>query len=394
MANQNMCNAAVPIAPLKIAALEGSCGLAQKVNRHILEFRNNGKAGRGCQGNPDSRDDAMDSFLLGVSCPRSETGEAKAAIQESVRGTDLFLLADVTCHSVAYPAWGHVNHLSPDGHFQNLKRVIGACVAAAYRINVMMPFLYEGRQHRRDQRESLDCAIALNELAAMGVSNIITFDAHDPRVENAVPLDGFDNFMPTYPFIRTLFCHGGHPLETDKSRLMAISPDEGSMGRAVYLANHLGVDMGMFYKRRDYSRAIDGRGPVVAHEFLGPPVKGKTALIIDDMIASGESMLDTARELKRREAAKVVICCTFGLFTKGLEKFDEFYHKGYIDCVATTNLNYRPQELLQREWYLEADMSRYVAAIIYAFNHNRPIGKTLGLADKTQRLVPNCRPGT
>ena len=282
--------------------------------------------------------------------------------------------------------------MSPDDHFQNLKRIIGASVATAHRVNVIMPFLYEGRQHKRSKRESLDCAMALQELIHMGVSNIITFDAHDPRVQNAIPLNGFDNFMPTYQFIKALFRHD-KDLKIDKEHLMVISPDEGAMNRAVYLANNLSVDMGMFYKRRDYSRVVDGRNPIVAHEFLGSSVEGKTVLIIDDMISSGESMLDTAKELKERKASKVIVCCTFGLFTNGLEKFDEFYEKGYIDYVITTNLNYRPKELLDRAWYLEADMSKYIAAIVNSFNHDVSIGKALSPTAKLQNLVQKYQAG-
>ena len=282
--------------------------------------------------------------------------------------------------------------MSPDDHFQDLKRVIGACVSTAHRVNVIMPFLYESRQHKRSKRESLDCAMGLEELAAMGVENIITFDAHDPRVQNAIPLIGFDNFMPTYQFVKSLFAHDSS-IQIDKEHLMIISPDEGAMNRAVYLANNLGVDMGMFYKRRDYSQIINGRNPIVAHEFLGASVEGKTVLIIDDMISSGESMLDTCKELKERKAGKVIVCCTFGLFTNGLEKFDEFYTQGYLDYVITTNLNYRTQELLNREWYLEADMSKYLAAIINSLNHDRSISASLSPTEKIQKLVQKHQNG-
>jgi ribose-phosphate pyrophosphokinase len=334
----------------------------------------------------------VDSYLLKCKCPRFGSGEAKGEIIESVRGCDLFTMVDVTNHSIPYTVCGHVNHMSPDDHFQDLKRIIGASVATAHRVNVIMPFLYEGRQHKRTKRESLDCAMALQELIRMGVDNIITFDAHDPRVQNAIPLNGFDNFMPTYQFVKALFTHDKN-LKIDKDHLMIISPDEGAMNRAVYLANNLSVDMGMFYKRRDYSRVINGRNPIVAHEFLGASVEGKTVLIIDDMIASGESMLDTAKELKDRKAERVVICTTFGLFTAGLEKFDEFYEKGYIDYVITTNLNYRPQELLDREWYIEADMSKYIAAIINSLNHDVSLGGALSPTEKIQKLVKKYQAG-
>ena len=387
MANNYVFNDILPIAPLKIAALESCRHLAQKVNDHIVEFRKNDTEELiRRQKDLNYRGYNVDSYLLKCTCPRFGSGEAKAEILESVRGVDLFVMVDVTNYSIPYAVCGYTNHMSPDDHYQDLKRIIGASAATAHRVNVIMPFLYEGRQHKRTKRESLDCAMALEELVRMGVSNIITFDAHDPRVQNAIPLSGFDNFMPTYQFIKALFAHD-RTLKIDKDHLMVISPDEGAMNRAVYLANNLSVDMGMFYKRRDYSRIIDGRNPIVAHEFLGSSVEGKTVLIIDDMIASGESMLDTARELKERKAKKVIICCTFGLFTNGLEKFDEFYHKGYIDYVITANLNYRPQALLEREWYLEADISKYLAAIVNSFNHDVSIEAALSSTEKIQKLV-------
>lgn len=387
MANNYVFNDSLPVAPLKIAALESIKPFAQKVNDHIVRFRRNDteelirrKADLHYRGYD------VDSYLLDCTCSRFGSGEAKAVINESVRGADIFIMVDVTNYSMTYKVSGNINHMSPDDHYQNLKRIIGATAATAHRVNVIMPFLYEGRQHKRTKRESLDCAMALQELVAMGVSNIITFDAHDPRVQNAIPLNGFDNFMPTYQFVKALFKHD-QSLIIDKDHLMIISPDEGAMSRAVYLANNMGVDMGMFYKRRDYSRVVNGRNPIVAHEFLGSSVEGKTVLIIDDMISSGESMLDTARELKERKADKVIVCCTFGLFTNGLEKFDQFYEKGYIDYVITTNLNYRPQELFNRPWYIEADMSKYLAAIINSFNHDVSIGRTLSPTEKIQKLI-------
>ena len=387
MAKNYVFNDSLPVAPLKIAALESIKPFAQKVNDHIVRFRRNDteelirrKADLHYRGYD------VDSYLLDCTCSRFGSGEAKAVINESVRGADIFIMVDVTNYSMTYKVSGNINHMSPDDHYQDLKRIIGATAATAHRVNVIMPFLYEGRQHKRTKRESLDCAMALQELVAMGVSNIITFDAHDPRVQNAIPLNGFDNFMPTYQFVKALFKHD-QSLIIDKDHLMIISPDEGAMSRAVYLANNMGVDMGMFYKRRDYSRVVNGRNPIVAHEFLGSSVEGKTVLIIDDMISSGESMLDTARELKERKADKVIVCCTFGLFTNGLEKFDQFYEKGYIDYVITTNLNYRPQELFNRPWYIEADMSKYLAAIINSFNHDVSIGRTLSPTEKIQKLI-------
>jgi ribose-phosphate pyrophosphokinase len=393
MANNYVFNDALPVAPLKIAALESSRDLARSVDHHIVQFRQNDTEELiRRKKDLNYRGYDVDSYLLDCSCPRFGTGEAKAVINESVRGADLYVMVDITNYSLSYSMYGYTNHMSPDDHYQDLKRIIGASVATAHRVNVIMPFLYEGRQHKRSKRESLDCAMALRELVSMGVSNIITFDAHDPRVQNAIPLHGFDNFMPTYQFVKTLFEHD-HSLRIDKDHLMIISPDEGAMNRAVYLANNLGVDMGMFYKRRDYSKVINGRNPIVAHEFLGSSVEGKTVLIIDDMISSGESMLDTARELKERKADKVIICCTFALFTSGLGKFDEFYHKGYIDYVITTNLNYRPRALLEREWYLEADISKYLAAVVNSLNHDVSIGAALSPTAKIQKLVQKYQAG-
>ena len=387
MSNQYVFNDRLPIAPLKIAALESCRPLAEMVNSHIVNFRrNDSEELKRRQQDLQYRGYDVDSYLLDCVCPRFGTGEAKGVINESVRGTDIFVMVDVTNYSLTYKISGYVNHMSPDDHYQDLKRIIGACASTAHRINVIMPFLYESRQHKRTNRESLDCAMALEELIHMGIHNIITFDAHDPRVQNAIPLSGLDNFMPTYQFVKAIFQHD-QSIRIDKDHLMVISPDEGAMNRAVYLANNLGVDMGMFYKRRDYSRVINGRNPIVAHEFLGSSVEGKTVLVIDDMISSGESMLDTARELKERKAGKVIVCCTFGLFTNGLDKFDEYYEKGYIDSVVTTNLNYRPQELLEKEWYVEADMSKYIAAIINSLNHDASIGNVISPTEKIQKLI-------
>ena len=305
---------------------------------------------------------------------------------DSVRGTDLYILTDVINHSLSYTVCGHTHYMSPDDHYQDLKRIISICVAHAHRVNVVMPFLYEGRQHRRTNRESLDCAFALEELVGMGVKNIITFDAHDPRITNAVPLHGLDNYMPTYQFFKAIFERDAD-ICIDKDHLMIISPDEGAMDRAVYFANNLGVDMGMFYKRRDYSQVVNGKNPIVAHEFLGSSVEGKTVIIIDDMISSGDSMLDTSRELKERGATKVIVCCTFGLFTSGLSRFDEFYEKGYIDYVVTTNLNYRDPGLLTKPWYIEADISSYAALIINTMNHDTGMSAALDPTQKIQKLI-------
>ncbi|MEY8337342.1 ribose-phosphate pyrophosphokinase [Lachnospiraceae bacterium 62-35] len=391
MSNNFVFEDSLPVAPLKIAALKSCRPLAEKVNGHIVNFRKHDveELSRKRKKSLHYRGYEAESYLLDLECPRFGSGEAKGIINESVRGTDIFIMVDVTNYSLKYQLNGMTNHSSPDDHFQDLKRIIAASAATAHRVNVIMPFLYEGRQHKRSKRESLDCATALAELANMGVKNIITFDAHDPRVQNAIPLCGFDNFNPTYQFIKTLFQH-----EPSLKIHMVISPDEGAMHRAVYLANNLSVDMGMFYKRRDYSQIVDGRNPIVAHEFLGTSVKDKTVLIIDDMISSGESILDTAKALKDREADKIIICCTFGLFTNGLEKFDDYYARGYIDYVITTNLNYRPQKIFERPWYLEADMSKYLAAIINAINHDESLDSALTPTHKIQKLVQRSQENT
>ncbi|PTL29383.1 phosphoribosylpyrophosphate synthetase [Lachnospiraceae bacterium oral taxon 096] len=387
MSNQFVFNDRLPIGPLKIAALNSCKDLAKDVNDIIVSFRKNDmEALKNQPENLHYRGYEEENYLLKLQTPRFGSGEAKGQIDESVRGADVFVMADVTNYSLTYTLNGFENHMSPDDHYQDLKRIIAACIPSAHRVNVIMPFLYESRQHKRTKRESLDCASALQELVDMGVSNIITFDAHDPRVQNSIPLHGFDNFSPTYQFVKTIF-ENIPDLVIDKDHLMIISPDEGAMNRAVYLANNLKVDMGMFYKRRDYSKVVDGRNPIIAHEFIGASVEGKTVIIMDDMIASGESMFDTARQLKQRKAARVIICATFGLFTNGLEKFDEAHKNGDFDYVCTTNLNYRKPELLTKPWYLEANMNKYLAAIINSFNHDVPIGKVLSPTDKIQKFV-------
>ncbi|MBS6396508.1 MAG: ribose-phosphate pyrophosphokinase [Clostridiales bacterium] len=357
----------LPIAPLKIASLEGCRDLARDVDQYLVSFRE--KSNQSFLGTPNFQGYHQDSYMIRSACPRFGTGEAKGILYDSVRGVDLFILADVMNHSLTYSLCGQENHMSPDDHYQDLKRIISAATGKARRINVIMPFLYESRQHKRSQRESLDCALALQELVDMGVSNIITFDAHDPRMSNAIPLYGFDSFNPPYQFIKGLL-RAEPDLKIDKDHLMVISPDEGAMGRAVYFAGVLGVDMGMFYKRRDYSTIINGKNPIVAHEFLGDDLSGKDVIIIDDMISSGESMLDVARQIKERGARRVFICATFGLFTEGFEKFDEYYQKGYFSHVVTTNLNYRTPELLSRPYYVEASMTKFLAAIIDCINHD------------------------
>ena len=335
----------LPVGTLKIAALEGCRDLGMAVDRHLVESRKNSKnvylEAAYLPGY------IADSYLLDCHCPRFGTGEGKGQINDSVRGADLYILVDVCNYSLTYRVCGYENHMSPDNHYQDLKRIISAATGKAKRINVVMPFLYEGRQHKRSKRESLDCSLALQELIDMGVQNIITFDAHDPRVQNAIPLSGFDSFMPTYQFLKALF-DTVEDFSVDNNHLMIISPDEGAMSRAVYFSNILGVDMGMFYKRRDYSTIVNGKNPIVAHEFLGDSVKGKDVIIVDDMISSGDSMLDVAKQVKERGAKRVFVCTTFGLFTDGFEKFDDFYEKGYITKVVTTNLNYRDPALLTK----------------------------------------------
>ena len=377
----------LPIAPLRIIALDGCQDFAALVDQHIVEYRkafvNENPSVLSAPGHADY---LRDSYLIEAITPRFGTGEGKGIINASARGCDLYIIADVTNHSIEYTVNGHKNYMSPDDHYQNLKRIIAASVAHANRISVVMPFLYESRQHKRSGRESLDCAIALEELHRMGVHNVLTYDAHDPRVQNATPLTGFDNFMPTYQFVKTIFSNVPD-LVVDKDHLMCISPDEGAMDRAVYLANNLGVDMGMFYKRRDYSRVVNGRNPIVAHEFLGTNVEGKDVIIVDDMISSGESMIDTARNLKKRMARRVIVCTTFGLFTNGPEAFDKAWQDGVIDYVCTTNLNYKDPAIKERKWYLEADLSRNLAAIINSFNHDAPISKELSPTVKIQKLI-------
>jgi len=374
----------LPTAPLKIVALDSCKELGKKVNDYIVSFRQEAIseypelaaiANYGC-----------DNYLVESACPRFGSGEAKGMLKESIRGKDLFIMVDVCNHSLTYKVNGHINHMSPDDHYQDLKRIISAATGKARRINVMMPFLYESRQHKRTKRESLDCALALQELMDMGVSNIMTFDAHDPRVQNSIPIKGFDNFSPNYQFMKALL-RAEPNLQVDKDHLMIISPDEGAMHRAVYLSNVLGVDMGMFYKRRDYSTVVNGKNPIVAHEFLGTDLAGKNAIIVDDMISSGESMLDVAKKIKERGANRVFVFTTFGLFTEGMAKFDEYYENGYIDRIITTNLTYLPQETLEKPYFTCADMSKFIALIIDSLNHDTPIGTVLDPSDKIHKLL-------
>lgn len=384
MTNIQEMETALPVAPLKIAALESCLELGKKVNDYIVGFRQD--TYNTALNSPLFSSYKLDNYLVECHCPRFGTGEAKGLLGESVRGKDLFVMVDVCNYSLTYTVNGHINHKSPDDHYQDLKRVISAANGKAHRVNVIMPFLYESRQHKRTKRESLDCAFALQELVDMGVNNILTFDAHDPRVQNAIPLHGFDNFTPAYQFMKALL-RAEPDLKVDKEHLMIISPDEGAMHRAVYFSNVMGVDMGMFYKRRDYSQVIGGKNPIVAHEFLGDNISGKDVIILDDMISSGESMLDVARQIKERGAGRVFVCTTFGLFTDGFDKFDEYYEKGYIDRVITTNLTYLPPCTKEKPYFVTADMSKFIALIIDSLNHAFSISSVLDPTDKIHKLL-------
>ncbi len=380
----------IPVGSLGIVALEGCKALGEKVDHYLVGWRTERE-------NAHSESLAFkgyqrDSYLVQTKVPRFGSGEAKGVILESVRGTDLYLLVDVANHSLTYSLCGHPNHMSPDDHFQDLKRIIAAVGGKARRITVIMPFLYESRQHKRSSRESLDCAIALQELVGMGVDNIITFDAHDARVQNAIPLNGFETVQPAYQFIKGLLSHVKN-LTIDSDHMMVVSPDEGGMSRAIYIANVLGLDMGMFYKRRDYTRIVDGRNPIVAHEFLGTSVEGKDIIVVDDMISSGESVLEVAAALKKRKANRIFICATFGLFTNGFAKFDLAYEEGTIDNILTTNLVYQPAELLERPYYIDCDMSKYIAFIIDTLNHDASISDLLNPSDRIQNLVEKYKNG-
>ncbi len=384
MPNIKLMEEALPVAPLKIAALESCRELGEKVNQYIVKFRQDTL--KESLTSPLFSSYQLDNYLIDCACPRFGTGEAKGILRGSVRGKDLFIMVDVCNYSLTYSVSGYENHMSPDDHYQDLKRIISAATGKAHRINVIMPFLYESRQHKRTKRESLDCALALQELIDMGVSNIITFDAHDPRVQNSIPLHGFDNFATAYQFMKALL-RAEPELPVDKDHLMIISPDEGAMHRAVYFSNVIGVDMGMFYKRRDYSKIVGGKNPIVAHEFLGSDIKGKNVIIVDDMISSGESMLDVAKQMKERGAAKVFVCTTFGLFTDGFEKFDKYYEKGYINRVITTNLTYLPPETRKKPYFVIADLSKFIALIIDSFNHDITISSVLDPTAKLHALL-------
>lgn len=361
------------VAPLGLIAIPGSEELGKKVNDYLVTWSR--EAGYD-----------YDNFLIENECPRFSSGDGKALIKNTVRGYDVYIIADFGNYSLEYPLFARMNRMSPDDHFQNLKRIIQAIGGKAHRINVITPILYGGRQHRRNYRESLDCAVALQELQNMGVSNIVAFDAHDPRVCNAVPLMGFDNIIPTYQVLKALFKYV-NDFKMDKDHFMVVSPDEGALNRNMYYSSVLGVDLGMFYKRRDYSQVVNGRNPIVAHEYLGNSVEGKDVFIADDIISSGESMLDIAIELKKRNAKRIFAYATYPIFTNGLEAFDKAYADGKIDYVFGTNLSYRTPELLSREWFCEVDVSKYLSYLIMALNHDMSISKVIDPHQKISALL-------
>ena len=375
----------IPNGPLGIIALPGCEELAKKIDWYLTTWRS--KRHEEHKETLHFRGYERESYLIDVRFPRFGTGEGKATIHQTVRGYDLFILCDCFNYGVTYEMYGINVPLSPDEHFANLKRAISAIGGKARSITVIMPMLYEGRQHKRSSRESLDCANMLQELCnEMGVDNIITFDAHDPRVQNAIPLKGFENVQPVYQMIKAM-TRTIDNLHFDKEHLMVISPDEGGMGRCIYYSTVLGVELGMFYKRRDYTRIVNGRNPIIAHEFLGANVEGKDVIIVDDMISSGESMIEVATKLKALKANRIFICTSFGLFCNGLDSFDEAYEKGLIHKVFTTNLIYRTPELLARDWYAEVDLSKYVSLLIDTLNHDLSVSSLLDPADRIENLL-------
>ncbi|HAJ74006.1 MAG TPA: phosphoribosylpyrophosphate synthetase [Lachnospiraceae bacterium] len=384
MSNSQNYYDSLPVGRLGIIPLESCSELGRKVNEYLVRWRKERELEN--THTIAYNDYTRDTFIIDHSTPRFGSGEGKGILNESVRGDDLYIMVDVCNYSLTYSLFGNESHMSPDDHFQDLKRIIGAVGGKARRISVIMPFLYESRQEKRNGRESLDCGIALQELTNMGVENILTFDAHDVRVQNAIPLYGFENIQPNYQFIKNILRYG-KDIKIDKDHLMVISPDEGGMKRSIYVANNLGVDMGMFYKRRDYRRIVGGRNPIIAHQFLGSDVSGKDMIIIDDMISSGDSILEVAKQLKSLNARNIYLCATFGLFTNGLEKFDEAYKQGYFTQLFTTNLIYQRPELFERPYYHDVDLSKYVALIIDTLNHDCSIGDLLNPLTRIQKVL-------
>jgi len=375
----------VPYAPLGLIAMPGCEELGKKVNNWLMKWHEQQAA----------LDDTplfslmgynRNDFLIEAQCPRFGTGEGKGMLKSSVRGYDIYILSDIGAYNMTYKMYGREVPMSPDDHYQDLKRVIAAIGGRAKRINVIMPMLYEGRQHRRTTRESMDCALALQELQSLGVSNFITFDAHDPRVQNAVPLMGFDSVKPSYQILKALF-RKEYDLQINRDHMMIISPDEGAIDRNIFYSSVLGIDMGMFYKRRDYTRIVDGRNPIIAHEYLGDDVEGKDVLVSDDILSSGDSILDLARELKKRKANRIFAAVTFALFTNGLDAFNKAYEEGLISRIISTNLTYRTPELKAAPWFIEADMSKYISYIIASLNHDRSLSGLLNPYDRIKDLL-------
>ncbi len=374
----------IPVGQLGIIALPGCEELANKIDNYLIRWR--------FERNVEHKDTLAfagyekSTYLIDASFPRFGTGEGKAMLNQSVRGYDIYILCDVFNYGVTYKMYGQTVPMSPDDHYANLKRAISAIEGKAKRVSIIMPMLYEGRQHKRSSRESLDCAMMLQELSSMGVENFITFDAHDPRVMNAIPLCGFESISPAYQMIKAAV-RNVDELKIDKDNIMIISPDEGGVSRCIYYSTVLGVELGMFYKRRDFSRIVDGRNPIIAHEFLGDNVEGKDVIIVDDMISSGESMIEVATRLKELKARRIFVFSSFGLFCNGLDTFDKAFEEGKIDRVFTTNLVYGPNELTKREWYVQVDMSKYLSYIIDTLNHDTSISDLLDPADKINNLL-------
>ncbi|MBR2661829.1 MAG: ribose-phosphate pyrophosphokinase [Clostridiales bacterium] len=374
-----------PVGPLGLIAMPGTEEMGAKVNSWLKKWQDHTE--ESMPGDMSTTPGAeRQDFLIDVTCPRFGNGEGKGMIKESIRGYDMYILCDPGAYNVEYKMFGQTIPMSPDEHFANLKRIIAAMGGKAKRVTVIMPMLYEGRQHRRASRESLDCAMALQELENMGVSNIITFDAHDPRVQNAIPTTGFESIMPSYQIFKALL-KKDKTLRIDKEHMMIVSPDEGAIDRNIFYASVLGLDMGLFYKRRDYTRIVNGRNPIVAHEYLGDSVEGKDVFVADDMISSGESIIDLARELKKRKANRIFAGATFALFTNGIDAFEEAYRNGFIDRVISTNLTYRKPELAETEWFVEADLSKYISFIIATLNHDRSLSKLLNPYDRIHALI-------
>ena len=374
----------IPVGPLGIIAMPGCEALCDKIDKYLVKWRANQASEH--QQNIAFYGYQRDTYKVNVSLPRFGSGEAKGVVNESVRGFDLYIITDVFNYSCTYNMYGMEVPMSPDDHYADLKRVISAISGKAKRITILMPMLYEGRQHKRSSRESLDCALALQELVNLGVDNIMTFDAHDKRVQNAIPNGSFENIMPTYQMIKSLV-NSVEDLHVDKDHLMVISPDEGALHRCIYFATQLGVNLGMFYKRRDYTRVVNGRNPIVEHQYMGDSVEGKDIIIVDDMISSGESMLEVCSKLKGLKAGRIFVCTTFGLFCNGLEVFDEAYKNGTLYRVFTTNGVYQTPELLSRDWYESVDLSKYTAYFLDTLNHDMSVSSLLDCSDKIEKIL-------